>query len=169
MLPFEDPRWSELLDGYHVKYDARPLLGRFQVGAEFHACWKEVWDTLHHQDGVDTASYAAFPYLVSFARTQRRDWNIYGFGSVLLLEGGRQRNPPIPSFLEPGFSQTRLELFEMAISDLRVGVAPLTLRAILAYLAVHERAPELARAIRDIDSSEDYRKRVLEAERNGRN
>ena len=158
-----------MIGGYRVKYDPRPLFDRFAKGAEHNACWKEVWDNLHHQGDVDTASYAAFPYLVGFARTQRRDWNIYVFGSTLLLEAGRQHNPAIPSFLEPDFSQAGRELFEMALSDLRIGAAPVTLRAILEYVAVHERAPELARAIWHIDLFEDFGERVLEAERHGRN
>lgn len=169
MLPLEDPRWSELIGGYRVKYDARPLLDRFAKGTDLDACWKEVWDNLHHQSDVGTASYAAFPHLVRVARDHRRDWNLYGFGSTLLVEAGRRSNPAVPRFLERGFSDAKEELFEMALSDIRVGVVPMTLRAILEYLAVHGQAPELAEAIGHIDLFEDYGERVLEAERNGRN
>ena len=168
MLALDDPRWAELIGGYRVKYDARPLLARFAEGTDHASCWKEVWNELHHQGDVDTASYATFPHLVRLAQNRPRDWNLYGFCSTLLLEAGRRRNPPVPSFLKPGFADARQALFEMAVSDLRVGVAPMTLRTIVEYLAVFGRAPELAEAIRAIDCFEDYGARVLEAERNGR-
>lgn len=169
MLPLDDPRWAELIGGYRVKYDARPLLRRFAAGIDLAACWKDVWDNLHHQYDVDTASYAAFPHLVRLARDHRRDWNLYGFAATLLMEAGRRRNPAVPSFLLPGFDDAIRELFEMAVSDLRVGVGPTSLRAILEFLAVHGRALDLAKAIELIDHFEDYGARVLEAERNGRN
>ncbi len=169
MLPLEDPRWAEFIGGYRVKYDARPLLRRFAKGEDPGACWKEVWDNLHHQTDVDTASYAAFPYLVALGRNQPRDPNLYAFSMTLLVEAGRRRNAPVPSFLEPGFSDARQELFELAVSDLRIGVALMTLRTILGYLAIHGRARELAEAIRDIDYFEGWGERALEAERNARN
>jgi hypothetical protein len=169
MLALDDSRWTELISGYRVKYDARPLLRRFATGENASACWEEVWNQLHHQGDVDTASYAVLPHLIQSARRQPRDWNLYGYAAALLLEAGRRRNPPVPKYLQPGFDAAIQDVFDLAIADLHAGVAPMTLRVILEFLAIHGQAPELGRAIRDIDYFEEYGARVLEAERNGRN
>jgi hypothetical protein len=169
MLALDNPRWAELKNGYRVAYDARPLVRRFASGDDPDGCWDEIWEELHHQGDVDTASYAVLPHLVRMSREQQRDWNIYSYAATLSLEAGREPNPAIPEYIEPGFSESMGELFELAIADLRLGVPPITVRCILGFLAAHERAPELARAIVDIDLFEKYGERVLEAEQNGGN
>lgn len=169
MLPLDDSRWSDFKSGYRRIYDARALLRRFAIGTDPQGCWKEVWNELHHQGDLDTASYAVVPYLVHYARETRRDYNIYGYLSAVICEGGRNKNPSIPSFLEPAFAKALAELFDLATVDMRRGVSPRTLRTILAYLAAYKGAPELARAICDIDLFDGYGERVIEAERNGDN
>jgi hypothetical protein len=169
MIALDDPRWTEFRSGYRVEYDARPLLARFSSGRDLDACWSDVWNELHHQGDVDTASYAVLPHLVEAARDQRRDWNLYAYAATLLLEAGQRANPSVPSFIEPGFVHAMRELFEMAVSDLRVGVGPLTLRSILWFLAAYGQANDLAKAIENIDQLEDFGLKVVEAERHGRN
>jgi hypothetical protein len=169
MLALEDSRWAELRNGYRVTYDARPLVRRFATGNDLDNCWDEIWDKLHHQGDVDTASYAALPHLIRMSGAQKRDWNIYSYATTISLEAGREQNPAIPNFMEPGFGETMGELFELAIADLRLGVSPIMVRCILGFMAVHKRTPKLARAIADIDLFEGYGERVLEAERKGWN
>lgn len=169
MLSLTDPRWSDFKSGYRVNYDARTLLRRFSTGTDLQGCWKEVWNELHHQGDLDTASYAVVPYLVHYARDQKRDYNIYGYVSAVICESGRNKNPSVPRFLEPAFAKALAELFDLATIDLRPGVSPRTLRAILEYLAAYKGAPDLARAICDIDLFDGYGERVIKAERNGDN
>src|SRR5688572_18835133 len=101
MLTLEDPSWAELRNGYRVTYDARPLVRRFAVGNDLNSCWDEIWDKLHHQGDVDTASYAALPHLIRMSGALKRDWNIYSYATTISLEAGRERNPAIPNFMEP--------------------------------------------------------------------
>lgn len=169
MLALDDPRWSELVDGCRETYDARPLLQCLAKNNDAGLCWKQIWDRLHHQGDVDSASYAVLPYLVINARDGQRDWNLYGFAATVIAQAGRQGNPAVPGFLEQGMREAEIELFEMAVADMRAGVAQLSLRTILEFLAVHGRALHLADALGNIDHFEDYGTKVLEAERNGRN
>lgn len=169
MLPLDDPMWAELRGGYRVAYDARPLIRKFVVGESGPSTWKEVWDNLHHQGDIDTASYAVVPHLVRIGEQSTRDADLYAYCATLCFEEHNGRNPLVPQFLQPAYSESLDSLFEMAVADLRTGSSPTTVRYILSFMAAYRHAPDLARAIRDIDFFEQFGERVLEAERNGRN
>ncbi|MEM7349025.1 MAG: hypothetical protein AAF485_32755 [Chloroflexota bacterium] len=98
MLPLSDPRWKSYKSGYHLPYDASiPVKKLFQEGTS-EALWKELWNELHHQGDVDTASYAVVPYLIEFAKqSSTLDWNLFGLISVIELE--RPNNTPLPEEL----------------------------------------------------------------------
>jgi hypothetical protein len=102
MLELDDPRWGELIGGYRVPYDPRPALVSLESGAS--EAWKLLWDELHHQGDVDTASYAAVPHIVRIYQARRiPDWNAYALvGTIELARGGS--NPDVPSWLEPAYS-----------------------------------------------------------------
>ena len=170
MLPLDDPRWADLSGGYRVAYDARPLVKKFIDHGVDRSTWKEIWDNLHHQGDIDTASYAVLPYLVSVsAAPLERDAELYAYCATLCFEEHNGRNPPVPQFLQLSYAEALEKLFEMAIADLRADAPPETVRYILSFLAAYRGAPDLGRAIRDIGWFEDFGERVLEAERNGRN
>jgi hypothetical protein len=170
VLPLDDPRWADLIGGYRVAYDARPLVKKFIDRGVDRSTWKEIWDNLHHQGDIDTASYAVLPYLVSVAAAPlKRDAELYAYCATLCFEEHNGRNPPVPQFLQLSYAKALEKLFEMAIADLRADAPPGTVRYILSFLAAYRGAPDLGRAIRDIGWFEDFGERVLEAERNGRN
>lgn len=170
MLPLDDPRWADLSGGYRVAYDARPLVKKFIDHGVDRSTWKEIWDNLHHQGDIDTASYAVLPYLVSVAAAPlERDAELYAYCATLCFEEHNGRNPRVPQFLQLSYAEALEKLFEMAIADLRADAPPETVRYILSFLAAYRGAPDLGRAIRDIGWFEDFGERVLEAERNGRN
>jgi hypothetical protein len=169
LLSLDDPRWTEMKSGYRIAFDARPLLQRFVSSENRDSCWKEVWDELHHQGDVDTASYAVLPYLVDLARQQRRDWNLYAYAAIVTSQVGRGLNPSVPDFIKPAFDDALRELFEFALSDLRAGSSLATTRFILSFIAAYAQGPELSQAILNLDYFEEFGARVLEAERNAHN
>ena len=58
MLPLDDPRWKILIGGYQVSYDVSvPLHKLFERGGS-KVLWDELWQELHHQGYLGTASYA---------------------------------------------------------------------------------------------------------------
>jgi hypothetical protein len=68
MLPLDDPPWKTLTGGYQVPYDVLvPLHKLFERDAS-KELWDESWQELHHQGDLGTASYAAVPHLLEYAR-----------------------------------------------------------------------------------------------------
>jgi hypothetical protein len=95
MLDLDDPRWKNYKGGYGVKYDASvPLRRLYQEGAS-QKLWDELWEELHHQDGLGEASYAAVPHLLEFARRSKKlDWNVFGLICVIELARPENVKPP---------------------------------------------------------------------------
>jgi hypothetical protein len=104
MLPLTDPRWENLVGCYSVPYNPAPLLAALLEGSDPEPIWEELWNELHHQGDVRSASYAAVPYLCEFCRRSRTlDWNPLGIIAVIELERPERNNPPIPDFLARGY------------------------------------------------------------------
>src|SRR4051794_35770324 len=103
MLPLDDPRWQTYRGGYRAPYDASPALRRlFDEGAT-PELWDELWEDLHHQNDVGSASYAAVPWLVEFLRRcPKLDWN--PLGMIAVIELARPSNPPVPPELGESYS-----------------------------------------------------------------
>ena len=116
MLELDDPRWSELIGGYRVPYDARPALASLEAGSS--EAWKVLWDELHHQGDVDTASYAAVPHLVRIHQARHvPDWNVYALvGTIELARGGK--NPEVPSWLDDAYTSSLRSLAETGSREL---------------------------------------------------
>ena len=116
MLELDDPRWGELIGGYRVPYDARPALASLESGSP--GAWKELWDELHHQGDVDTASYATVPHLVRIHEARHEpDWNAYALvGTIELARGGK--NPEVPSWLEGAYTTALRSLAETGSREL---------------------------------------------------
>ncbi len=107
MLPLDDPRWQSYESGYRLLYDASvPLRQLLEHGASVEL-WDELWQELHHQGDLGSASYAAVPYLLKYAEhSPKLDWNV--FGLIATIELTRPRNSPVPAELtEAYFSAIR--------------------------------------------------------------
>jgi hypothetical protein len=116
MLDLDDPRWGELIGGYRVPYDPRPALASLESGDS--AAWKLLWDELHHQGDVDTASYAAVPHIVRVYQARGEpDWNAYALVGTIELARG-VNNPAVPSWLEPAYSQAVRSLAKTGAREL---------------------------------------------------
>lgn len=106
MLALDDPRWSDYDGGRRVPYDASVALRLLFAGGSSPALWHELWDELHHQGDMDTAAYAAVPWLLEFARrSPTLDWNVFGLVACIELERPAKRNPAVPSELRGAYFQ----------------------------------------------------------------
>jgi len=152
MLTLDDPKWKKLIGGYRVPYDASLALKAMESGC---LVWKELWNELHHQGDVDTASYAAIPQLVRIATSASvRDWNFYGLVSMIEIERHRKRNPEVPDWLLPDYESAWHQLLPIALSDLKCQLDNITIQTILSVIAISKGNMKLGAFLADLDSSE---------------
>jgi hypothetical protein len=154
MTRSEDKTSTGLLSGYRLPYDPRPAIAKLKAGQDGLA-WAELWDELHHQGDVDTASYAAVPELVRVheARTVP-DWNMYALVGTIELERGRGKNPDLPSWVEQPYRAALTRLGELAHEDLKATDDPLIARSALGVIALTKGLREHARLLFDLGESE---------------
>ena len=152
MLPLFDSKWTSLLGGYQVPYDPSDALSRLEQGQD---AWPELWDELHHQGDLGVASYAAVPQLVRIAsRADRRDWNFYGLVSTIEVERHRTSNPPLPDWLTDDYDAALRQMQRLALHDLPQVADPITVRTLLAALALCKGQAKLGALLAGLDDSE---------------
>lgn len=136
-LDWNDARWSELRGGYRVPYDPRPALAKLEQAADAPAAFDELWNKLHHQGDVDTASYAAVPHLVQlYAKHRQQGVNTYSLLGCIESERRAAHNPPIPTWLGAGYEEAWRRLAHLAVDDLARTSDPLLTRAAMGALAI---------------------------------
>lgn len=102
MLPLDDPRWQHYSGGYRMPYDASRPLRRLLDREPPEPLFDELWQELHHQGDVDAASYAATPYLLTYAQQSTTlNWSI--FALISTIELARPNNPPPPPELTEAY------------------------------------------------------------------
>lgn len=137
MLSLDDDRWGNLIGGYRIKCDPRPLLVKLDNGQDAVTVWHELWDELHHQGDVGEASYASVPHLVRIHRKRGLvDWNTYAIVAIIELARIRGNNPEIPTWLEEGYFRSIQELAEIGATEVLRTEHPDTIRAILSVIAI---------------------------------
>lgn len=152
MLPLDDPRWNELMGGYKVPYDPSTALRQLEQGEDV---WDELWQELHHQGDVGEASYATVPHLVRIAKSlTHRDWNFYGLVSTIEIERHRNSNPALPNWLKPSYIEAMQQVLDLALSDLQQAKDKVTVRSILAAIALVKGDVKLGALIGHSDDSE---------------
>ena len=134
MLDLSDAKWGELRSGYRLAYDPRNALASLESGSE--EAWRELWDELHHQGDVDTASYASVPYIVyTYERRKEPDWNAYALVGVIALSVGGQ-NPDIPDWLVQDFESAINCLAEIGAREILATSDPVLIQSILGLIAL---------------------------------
>ena len=155
MLSLDDPKWSDLVGGYRKPYDARSLLRRFANAAEEVACWDEVWNCLHHQGDIGSASYAVLPHVVRIYEDRPRDYNLYEYASMLEERRHTGDNPDVPDWLSESYRVAQVRLLGLAFDDVRTGAKGVFLRAILSFIAGFGGSPGLAAVLTNLDFCEE--------------
>lgn len=154
MTDLLEERWNTLRGGYRVPYDPRTAIAKIGT-SESDAAWAELWDQLHHQGVVDTASYAAVPELVAaYEKRVAPDWNVHALVGTIELQRGRGKNPELPAWLEPTYDQALARIAELASDDLNRTGDLIVARAALGILALAKYLRGYARILLELDESE---------------
>ncbi|MFB9242100.1 hypothetical protein [Massilia antarctica] len=152
MLSLDDTGWKDLHGGYGVPYDVSVALRSMQGGNDV---WEELWNELHHQGDIGDASYAAVPQLVRIAgMAGSRDWNFYSLLAIIEVDRHRKGNPPIPAWLQSSYDEAWVRAYQVAVMDLSSSTDSLTIRAILAVLALAKGEVKLGALLSGLDTSE---------------
>jgi hypothetical protein len=154
MLDLKDPRWAQLTGGYRRPYDARPLLAAIAKAPLSKESWAGVWDELHHQGDLGTASYAVVPHLVALFAQSPRCWEFYAYLALVALECRSHKNPPIPAWMEQDYSEAQRQAGQLALADLAQSSDPLLLRTALSVVAFSVGAVKLGALLSYLDESE---------------
>ena len=137
MLSLDDSRWDNLMGGYRMECDPRPLLAKLESGLDAEATWHELWDELHHQGDVGEASYAAVPHLVRIYRNHDTpDWNTYAIVAIIELARDKGNNPAVPEWLENDYFSAIQELARIGAAEVLTAKDPEAFRAILGIIAI---------------------------------
>ena len=123
------------LSAYGEPYDPRPAIRAWRSGRGDEAA-RDLWDQLHHQGTVNSASYAAVREIVSMMQEQAEpDWNAYALLATIEEARLAEGNPPIPSDLQADYDRAWAELLPIALRDLVEAEHDLVVRSALAVVA----------------------------------
>jgi hypothetical protein len=136
MLPASDPRWQALTGGYKMPLDPRPLVGRLADPSDRKDAWSELWEELHHQGDVGTASYAAVPLLVEDHQNRAANRNVFAIVAIIDLARTEPGNPALPEWLSAEYFAAIDELAKIGVKQLADVNDADTARSILSVLAL---------------------------------
>ena len=150
----DNARWAALISGYRLPYDPRSALAALEAG-DHERAFAELWNELHHQGDVDTASYAAVPELVRIYKSRAvPDWNVHALVGTIELRRGRGKNPELPSWLANAYHDALHLLLGLALDDLRKSDDPFVTRCALAIVALMKGLRDYAIVLLDLDESD---------------
>ena len=153
MLLFDDTRWITLKGGYHIPYDPRPALLRLEDEESVAVAWEELWNELHHQGDIDSASYAAVPHLVRIYSTKSKiDWNFYAMVSIIEVERHKKKNPSLPDWLAEDYFRAWDELVKLALRDFPRAQDDINVKFIFTILAIAKKKLKLGALISTLDN-----------------
>jgi len=153
MLLFDDTRWITLKGGYHIPYDPRPALLRLEDEESVAVAWEELWNELHHQGDIESASYAAVPHLVRIYSTKSKiDWNFYAMVSIIEVERHKKKNPSLPDWLAEDYFRAWDELVKLALRDFPRAQDDINVKFIFTILAIAKKKLKLGALISTLDN-----------------
>jgi hypothetical protein len=136
MISLGSELWDQLTGAYKTSLDPRPLLAKLEAKRDA-TTWPELWNELHHQGDVGTASYAAVPHLVRIYRKLGAiDWNIYAIVAIIELAREQRQNPEVPEPFKRDYFRAIQELAEIGQSEISRAEESETVRAILGVIAI---------------------------------
>lgn len=95
----------------------------------------ELWQELHHQGDVGTASYAAVPHLLRVHRARGvPDWNTFALLGCIEQVRHADRNPDLPPWLRDGYDTAWRGIVGLALGDLARSEDPTLVRRANAFL-----------------------------------
>jgi hypothetical protein len=154
-MELEDRNWGLLEGGYRIPYDASKLLRKLKdaVNAkERQEIFDELWENLHHQGDVGTASYLAVPHLIDIC-IESKSLDLNFIGLCVTIENCRLNgeNPELPKQYDNLYFSS-LTKFEKYLSGNLKNINDRTaFRLTLSLLATVNGQPGLGKAIEILD------------------
>ena len=137
MLPLADARWRELHGGYRTPFDPRAAMANLELGRAVPRAWEDLWQELHHQGDVDTASYAAVPHLLRVHISRGvPDWNTFALVGCIEQARHSEGNPDVPEWLRDGYEQAWRDIVPLALGDLARSSEPELVRSAIGCIAM---------------------------------
>lgn len=165
MLDLEDDRWDVLTGGYGGPYDPRDALEDLEANEDTKSAWAELWEELHHQGDVGTASYAAVCVIADLlARGVLSDWNGYALAVTIEMQRSENGNPELPDWIAAAYESAWACLAESALKAMPEASDPTLIGQLLGVLAMWKGQRSLSRMASDFD--EDGRAEIFEAANN---
>lgn len=147
--------WRKLQGGYKMVYDASRPLKKLKTADrkdEMNAIFDELWENLHHQGDVGTASYLAVPHLVKICIEKKSlDWNFIGL--CVLIENSRlqEHNPELPDEFQDIYFEGLSRLENYLLLNFKNITDQNSIRLTLALFATINGLPNLGQAIELMD------------------
>jgi hypothetical protein len=160
-INLDEDDWARLVGGYRHRYDPREALRMLLQGVEVEKAWRELWNELHHQNDVDTASYAAVPALVHIYELRGvPHYNTYALVTTIELARQNGRNPDLPENLRAAYEAAWQKLVEIGLRELKAANTEPLVSCIIAVLAIAKGQRDLCWFATNYDESE--RREILE-------
>ena len=157
ILADDDARWNQLQGGYRVACNPLADIKCLQKSPRDPVAWKSLWNELHHQGDVGTASYAVAVRLINMRRSGVVfDWNFYALIACIEVCRFSSGNPPLPQWLEGPYRDAWEAVSALCWQDMQAETQADLLRAYLATLALAKGATNLGQMLIKIDESEIF-------------
>lgn len=158
MISLDDKIWKDLTSGYKILYDVSPVLKRLEITNDPSTedeIWKELWEELHHQGDIGTASYLTIPHLIRIAKAKRKiDFNIFGLFSTIEIQRHVEGNPEIPSEFRNDYLNSFKEIVELAQLIENDNWDNTLTSCVLSAIAVSKGQIKLGKILLDLEDSD---------------
>lgn len=149
-----NPVWKTLEGGYRTIYDASVPLQLLEMTLNPQEVTKlldELWENLHHQGDVGTASYLSVPQLARIARKKHLvDYSLLGLCSVIIQQSHSENNPGLPTIFIDYYQQGIDDLKKFVMENINNITDDTTYTIALSTLATCSGKIELGKAIMEL-------------------
>jgi hypothetical protein len=137
VLSLEDDRWNQLIGGYRIPFDPRPLIRELEASPEEDQLWSRLIEELYHQGDVDTASYAAIPLLVKvFLAKEVYPWQLFALIGWIESARAKEHNPRLPDWLRASYPDAIESLSLASLRAMKGNVSYPQVQGMLCVLAL---------------------------------
>lgn len=165
-MDLNDKRWKTLIGGYQTPYDASVeliSLDSTDDPTELAEILDRLWDELHHQGDVGTASYYALPHIIKTAITKQQfDWRIIGLPLTIEHQRNSGTNPELPKELTEEYLNAIKNLGDYALSQINSELDNSTYLTALSAIVTASGRIQLGKAILELEDKDILKEFLLQ-------